>query len=111
MTSRIRNAVSNISNPWPFVVLVVVMIVTAIAGAVVFTGWAASWFWLAWLSVSGFFVIEFLAIFRKNRNSNDDPDTLTSHIQAMTRRSWIRDVAAGVIIGFAVWFLFHLWQG
>lgn len=92
----------------PFIILGVVFAIIGVWGAFTFTGWALAWFWWAWLSVFVFFVIEFLAIFRKGRGDGI-LDTLTSHVQAMTKTRWIRDVAAGGLIGFVIWFTFHLW--
>jgi len=69
-----------------------------------------SWAWLVWVVavVATFAVIEGLALARKNRGDGE-PDTLTSHIQGLTRARWVRDLAAGLLLGFAAWFAFHLW--
>ena len=66
--------------------------------------------WIVWfvLCVASFFVIEIMALRRKNRDDGR-PDTLTSHIQLLTRARVARDIGAGVLLGFVGWFAFHLW--
>ena len=68
------------------------------------------WAWLVWIvaTVTTFAVIEGVALARKNRGDGQR-DTLTSHIQGLTRVRWVRDVAAGLLVGFVGWFVFHLW--
>lgn len=71
---------------------------------------AYSIFWFTWflILILGFAIVEGAALYGKRRKY----DTLTQNIQwavRLDRKPWWRIATACAWVGFASWFLWHIW--
>lgn len=67
--------------------------------------------WVAWAAgaVAGFGAIERWAMAREERCDDEVLDTLSRHMQWMTRHPAARAGFVAAVVGFEAWLMYHLW--